>query len=86
MSDTEPAGKPHTAIILSGGGARAAYQVGALRAIAHILVRNARMPFPPAGIQLTIADVQLRSAGNLAMMQLMARSYPAPKNAVRLSA
>ena len=39
-----PAGQP-TAIILSGGGARAAYQVGALRAIAHITGRNARMPF-----------------------------------------
>jgi NTE family protein len=37
---------PQTAIILSGGGARAAYQVGALRAIAHILGRRARMPFP----------------------------------------
>ncbi len=37
---------PATAIILSGGGARAAYQVGALRAIAHIVGRNARMPFP----------------------------------------
>ena len=36
---------PQTAIILSGGGARAAYQVGALRAIAHILGRRARMPF-----------------------------------------
>ena len=39
-----PAGQP-TAIILSGGGARAAYQVGALRAIAHISGRDARMPF-----------------------------------------
>jgi NTE family protein len=38
--------RPVTAIILSGGGARAAYQVGALRAIAHIAGRNARMPFP----------------------------------------
>ncbi|MEO8345091.1 MAG: patatin-like phospholipase family protein [Betaproteobacteria bacterium] len=35
-----------TAIILSGGGARAAYQVGALRAIAHILGPGSRMPFP----------------------------------------
>jgi NTE family protein len=35
-----------TAIILSGGGARAAYQVGALRAIAHILGGPARIPFP----------------------------------------
>jgi NTE family protein len=46
MSDTEPAGKQQTAIILSGGGARAAYQVGALRAIAHIIGRDTRMPFP----------------------------------------
>jgi len=37
---------PKTAIILSGGGARAAYQVGALRAISHIVGRDARMPFP----------------------------------------
>ena len=37
---------PRTAIILSGGGARAAYQVGALRAISHIVGRDARMPFP----------------------------------------
>jgi NTE family protein len=40
-----PARNPLTAIILSGGGARAAYQVGALRAIAHIVGRSARMPF-----------------------------------------
>src|SRR4030095_12848278 len=43
---TQPAPLQKTAIILSGGGARAAYQVGALRAIAHILGRTARMPFP----------------------------------------
>ncbi len=41
-----PPAHPATAIILSGGGARAAYQVGALRAIAHISGRHARMPFP----------------------------------------
>lgn len=35
-----------TALVLSGGGARAAYQVGALRAIAHILGRARRSPFP----------------------------------------
>jgi len=34
-----------TAIILSGGGARAAYQVGALRAISHIVGRGAPLPF-----------------------------------------
>jgi NTE family protein len=33
-------------IVLSGGGARAAYQVGALRAVANLLPRNARQPFP----------------------------------------
>src|SRR4029434_10306209 len=35
-----------TAVILGGGGARAAYQVGALRAIARILGRRGRIPFP----------------------------------------
>jgi len=32
-------------LILSGGGARAAYQIGVLRAIANILPRNAPNPF-----------------------------------------
>jgi len=35
-----------SALILSGGGARAAYQVGSLRAIAHIVGRHKRSPFP----------------------------------------
>ncbi|MBS0319558.1 MAG: patatin-like phospholipase family protein [Proteobacteria bacterium] len=35
-----------TALILSGGGARAAYQVGVLAAIAEILGRSRRTPFP----------------------------------------
>jgi NTE family protein len=35
-----------TAIVLSGGGARAAYQVGALRAIVRIVGRRGRLPFP----------------------------------------
>jgi NTE family protein len=34
------------ALILSGGGARAAYQVGVLRAIAEFLPRHAHNPFP----------------------------------------
>jgi NTE family protein len=34
------------ALILSGGGARAAYQVGVLKAIAEILPRHAHNPFP----------------------------------------
>ena len=33
-------------LVLSGGGARAAYQVGVLRAIADMLPRNAHNPFP----------------------------------------
>ena len=32
-------------LILSGGGARAAYQIGVLRAIANILPRDTRNPF-----------------------------------------
>ncbi len=38
--------QPHTAIVLGGGGARAAYQVGALRAIAAIHPRAGPTPFP----------------------------------------
>ena len=34
------------ALILSGGGARAAYQVGVLKALAQILPAGARNPFP----------------------------------------
>ncbi len=34
------------ALILTGGGARAAYQVGVLKAIAEFLPRRARCPFP----------------------------------------
>ena len=35
-----------TALILSGGGARAAYQVGALRALARLVPRGSTLPFP----------------------------------------
>ncbi|HET9337963.1 MAG TPA: patatin-like phospholipase family protein [Casimicrobiaceae bacterium] len=35
-----------TALILSGGGARAAYQVGALRALARLVKRGSPLPFP----------------------------------------
>jgi NTE family protein len=35
-----------TAIVLGGGGARAAYQVGALRAIAQLSPRDGPLPFP----------------------------------------
>jgi NTE family protein len=37
---------PLTGLVLTGGGARAAYQVGILRALAHILPRGCPNPFP----------------------------------------
>ena len=39
-------GEPVTGLILSGGGARAAYQVGVLAAIAELLPPGASNPFP----------------------------------------
>lgn len=46
----EKASKPHanhrTALLLSGGGARAAYQVGVLKAIAEIVPEGGENPFP----------------------------------------
>ncbi|QFI55381.1 patatin-like phospholipase family protein [Aeromonas simiae] len=38
--------KPSTALLLTGGGARAAYQVGVLKAIAELYPRQAGIPFP----------------------------------------
>ena len=35
-----------TGLVLAGGGARAAYQVGVLRAIANILPKEMEQPFP----------------------------------------
>lgn len=37
---------PHTALILTGGGARAAYQVGVLLAIVKLQTNRRRNPFP----------------------------------------
>ena len=46
----DQAGKPHanhrTALLLGGGGARAAYQVGVLKAIAEIVPADCPNPFP----------------------------------------
>jgi len=39
------AGQP-SAIVLGGGGARAAYQVGVLRAVSELLPDRSRNPFP----------------------------------------
>ena len=38
--------RAETGLVLPGGGARAAYQVGALRAIARVLGKRATQPFP----------------------------------------
>ena len=38
--------KPKVGLVLTGGGARAAYQVGFLRAVSHLLPRGAPNPFP----------------------------------------
>jgi len=38
--------RSNTALVLTGGGARAAYQVGVLRALAHILPHGIANPFP----------------------------------------
>ena len=38
--------KPRAGLVLTGGGARAAYQVGVLKAVRDILGRPARNPFP----------------------------------------
>ena len=37
---------PRIGLIMTGGGARAAYQVGVLRAVAELLPRDVRNPFP----------------------------------------
>jgi NTE family protein len=39
-------GQPKTGLILTGGGARAAYQVGVLRALAELLPSEVNNPFP----------------------------------------
>jgi NTE family protein len=41
-----PSVRAETGLVLPGGGARAAYQVGALRAIARVLGKRAAHPFP----------------------------------------
>lgn len=46
MTSTAPTSEPVTGLILSGGGARAAYQVGVLAAIADLLPDAADNPFP----------------------------------------
>jgi NTE family protein len=44
--DDSSSGASRIGLVLGGGGARAAYQAGVLRAIAHLLPRDASNPFP----------------------------------------
>src|SRR6185295_2642006 len=44
--ETQPPAPPRVGLVLPGGGARAAYQVGVLRAIADLLPAKAANPFP----------------------------------------
>lgn len=46
MSATSPAERPRTGLILTGGGARAAYQVGVLLAVAKLSNNRHYNPFP----------------------------------------
>ena len=46
MSEHVEEPRPLAGLVLTGGGARAAYQVGVLKGIAELLGRGARSPFP----------------------------------------
>lgn len=46
MSSAPPNAQPTVGLIMSGGGARAAYQVGVLRALYEIVPKGVRNPFP----------------------------------------
>ena len=46
MNNGNGAARPKVGLVLTGGGARAAYQVGVLRAISELLPRGIRNPFP----------------------------------------
>jgi len=45
MAPTRPSAAKRTALVLTGGGARAAYQVGVLKAAAELLPKRAHNPF-----------------------------------------
>jgi NTE family protein len=46
MDNVVRARRPKVGLVLTGGGARAAYQVGVLRAISELLPKDIRNPFP----------------------------------------
>ena len=65
-----------TGLVLSGGGARAAYQVGALRAIAKLMPRGNAQPFP-------VICGTSAGAINAALLALECRLVPARRRAAR---
>ena len=46
MNNNDSSSRPKVALVMTGGGARAAYQVGVLRALCDVLPREVRNPFP----------------------------------------
>ncbi|MDP2239982.1 MAG: patatin-like phospholipase family protein [Burkholderiales bacterium] len=46
MNNNDRPSRPKVGLVMSGGGARAAYQVGVLRAISELMPRDERNPFP----------------------------------------
>ena len=46
MQNSNTPARPKVALILTGGGARAAYQVGVLRALSELLPKDTSIPFP----------------------------------------
>lgn len=68
-------GRDHSALLLTGGGARAAYQVGVLKAFTHSLPRTAPLPFTiingtSAGAINSTALACYASCGHLAVRKL----------------
>jgi NTE family protein len=45
-TSTVSSGTPHLGLVLTGGGARSAYQVGVLKGVAELLRRGSACPFP----------------------------------------
>lgn len=54
MSDKKTYKGSKNALVLTGGGARAAYQVGVLSAIAKFVPRNHGIPFPYCVVPLLV--------------------------------
>ena len=78
---------PKIGLVLSGGGARAAYQVGVLKAVAEILPKETNNPFPiicgtSAGAINTLAIAGRAGPFRLRMKKLEAiwRQLDAKKN------